>query len=164
MATDSIEQRIDQRLSHWFESSAQALLFLFILALEESGYLPRAAFLLDRVMADLHGPQTLLAQGLLPLPLHARVFGPGHVGGGAHIAATHALIDVEALPVGRELDHLCSLRFREEELVYLRGLRCERAVLVDRAGMVRGVDRRRQGLGGHRAGFGGAFARGEVIT
>ena len=33
MATDSIEQRIDQRLSHWFESSAQALLFLFILAI-----------------------------------------------------------------------------------------------------------------------------------
>ena len=33
MATDSIEQRIDQRLNHWFETSAQALLFLFIVAI-----------------------------------------------------------------------------------------------------------------------------------
>src|SRR6202000_1095351 len=29
------------------------ILFLFILALEDSGYLPRAAFLLDRVMAGV---------------------------------------------------------------------------------------------------------------
>jgi len=33
VATDILEQRIDQRLTRWFETSAQALLFLFIVAI-----------------------------------------------------------------------------------------------------------------------------------
>ena len=33
MATDIIAQKIDQRLTRWFETSAQALLFLFIVAI-----------------------------------------------------------------------------------------------------------------------------------
>ena len=33
MATETLEQRIDQRLTRWFETSAQALLFLFIVAI-----------------------------------------------------------------------------------------------------------------------------------
>ena len=33
MATEILEQRIDQRLTRWFETSAQALLFLFIVAI-----------------------------------------------------------------------------------------------------------------------------------
>ena len=53
-------------------SIAQILvLFLFILALEESGYLPRAAFLLDRMMAavsythlDVYKRQPLFNQPL----------------------------------------------------------------------------------------------------
>ena len=33
MATDILAQKIDQRLTRWFEASAQALLFLFIVAI-----------------------------------------------------------------------------------------------------------------------------------
>jgi len=33
VATETLEQRIDQRLTRWFETSAQALLFLFIVAI-----------------------------------------------------------------------------------------------------------------------------------
>ena len=33
MATDILAQKIDQRLTRWFETSAQALLFLFIVAI-----------------------------------------------------------------------------------------------------------------------------------
>ena len=33
MATDTITQKIDQRLTRWFETSAQVLLFLFIIAI-----------------------------------------------------------------------------------------------------------------------------------
>ena len=52
------------------------ILFFFILVLEDSGYLPRAAFLLDRLMGKvgLSGPRVHSAA------LELRVRHPGHHG------------------------------------------------------------------------------------
>ena len=61
------------------------ILFFFILLLEESGYLPRAAFLLDRLMGSVGLSGTLLH----PPPVELRLRDSRHHGR-AHHLRTHA--------------------------------------------------------------------------